>query len=288
MSVTPTITRFCHDTWQLISQVQRVELGQDYLYLITEMTPFHPVSHIWPDHPADKGTIDGHVVIDCLVGAVELSSDELYVGSAIPVKRDEEGWAFVVVHCLDKSVTGLEAQQEVTLVVDKPYQQALSRGHSAGHIAYLALNKVLVENGYWRKEADRKDPHGYYDFNSYAQETSFVSEDKCIDTYRLGKTLRKRGLNSADMLADLEKVQSWVNQQIAQWLTVDADIEIKCCGDALTDSRYWRCDLGEQNLAEIPCGGTHAKNLNEYKGIVVSLIQIDAQNIEMHTNVIAA
>lgn len=46
MSVTPTITRFCHDTWQLISQVQRVELGQDYLYLITEMTPFHPVSHI--------------------------------------------------------------------------------------------------------------------------------------------------------------------------------------------------------------------------------------------------
>ncbi|ERB62615.1 hypothetical protein N779_25375, partial [Vibrio coralliilyticus OCN008] len=109
MSVTPTITRFCHDTWQLISQVQRVELGQDYLYLITEMTPFHPVSHIWPDHPADKGTIDGHVVIDCLVGAVELSSDELYVGSAIPVKRDEEGWAFVVVHCLYKSVTGLEA-----------------------------------------------------------------------------------------------------------------------------------------------------------------------------------
>ena len=70
--------------------------------------------------------------VDCVVGAVELNSNELYVGSAIPVKRDEEGWAFIVVHCLEKSLTDFEVRQEVTLVVDKPYQQALSRGHSAG------------------------------------------------------------------------------------------------------------------------------------------------------------
>lgn len=101
-----------------------------------------------------------------------------------------------------------------------------------------------------------------------------------------GKTLRKRGLNSADMLADLEKIQFWVNEQIAQWLTVEADIEIKCCGDALTDSRYWRCDLGEGEIAEIPCGGTHAKNLNEYKAITTCFHQIDAQNIQMRTDVI--
>ena len=52
-------------------------------YVITEMTPFHPVSHIWPDHPADKGTLTamgtGYEVMDCQVGAVELASGELHL-----------------------------------------------------------------------------------------------------------------------------------------------------------------------------------------------------------------
>ncbi|MCG9683415.1 alanyl-tRNA editing protein [Vibrio sp. Isolate23] len=288
MSVTPTITRFCHQSWQLTSSIQLVKQGENALYVITEVTPFHPVSHIWPDHPADKGRIEGYEVKDCVVGAVELSSGELYVDKDIPVKRDTQGWVFVVVHCLEEPAINLRLGQEVTLVVDKAYQQALSRGHSAGHIAFLALNKVLVAHGYWRKDADRKDPHGNYDFNSYAQETSYVSEDQCVDTYRLGKTLRKRGLNSADVVKDLVQIQVLVNQQIEQWLSLEAKISIKCCGESLTDSRYWQCDLGEGSVAEIPCGGTHAKSLNEYKAIRVSFTQLDTQNIEMRTNVIAA
>lgn len=287
MQVTPTITQFCHNTWQLDAVIQLIKKQSDQLYVVTEKTPFHPVSHIWPDHPADRGQLNGFDVIDCQVGAVDLVSNELFVGQAIPVKRDEPGWAFVVVHCLASETVELVLGERVTLTVDKSYQDALSRGHSAGHIAYLALNKVLVEGQYWRKDADRKDPHGNYDFNSYAQESSFVTEDKCLDTYRLGKTLRKRGLNSADMLADLKSIESNVNKQICEWLQMGSAIEIDCQGEALTDSRYWQCDLGEANIAQIPCGGTHAGSLSEFEQIAVSLTVLDEQNIEMDTRVVA-
>ncbi|UPQ87397.1 alanyl-tRNA editing protein [Vibrio sinaloensis] len=283
--MTPTTIRFCHATWQLQSPVQRVELGSDYLYVVTEQTPFHPVSHIWPDHPADRGYLNAHPVLDCQVGAVELGSNELYVGQAIPVKRDEPGWVFVVVHCLAKEVDDVHPSQCVELKVDKAHQQALSRGHSAGHLAYLALNKVLVEQQYWRKDAERKDPHGNYDFNSYAQVTSFVTPDRCTDHYRLGKTLRKRGLNSSDVLANLSDIESRVNRQLGDWLSLGAPIHIQCHGEKLTDSRYWQCDLGEGSVAQIPCGGTHAQSLREFAAIEVSVSQVDQQHIEMLTQV---
>ena len=222
-------------------------------------------------------------VIDCQVGAVELASGELYVGQTIPVKRDTEGWAFVVVHILPFTDT-FGAGDIALLDVDKEYQLSLSRGHSAGHIAYLALNKVLAQN-YWRKDADRKDPHGNYDFNSYAQETSFVTPDKCLDTYRLGKTLRKRGLNSADMLSDLKSIEQQVNVLLGDWLKRDVAITVDCHGEYLTDSRYWQCDLGEGEIAVIPCGGTHASHLSDFGSIHVTLVEIDSQTIEMHTDV---
>lgn len=288
MQVTPTITQFCHNVWQLESTIQLVQQGSEYLHVVTEVTPFHPVSHIWPDHPADKGTLNDNVVLDCQVGAVENASGELYVGKAIPVKRDEEGWSFVVVHCLNKQASSLTVGKLVTLNVDKAYQLSLSRGHSAGHLAYLALNKVLTKEGYWRKDADRKDPHGNYDFNSYAQVTSFVTPDKCLDTYRLGKTLRKRGLNSGDMLEQLTVIEQLTNQQLVEWLSIDSPIEVECHGEKLTDSRYWSCDLNEGQKVVLPCGGTHATSLSDYQSILVKLVQIDANNIEMHTDVKAA
>ncbi|MGY3568900.1 alanyl-tRNA editing protein [Vibrio paucivorans] len=286
--ISPTITQFCHQVWQLDSTVQLVEKQGSVSYVVADKTPFHPVSHIWPDHPADTGRLvvgeQDVEVFDSLVGAIELSTDQLYVDKAIPVKRDSDGWVFVVVHCVHQAID-LSVGQLITLCVDKERQLALSRGHSAGHLAYLALNKVLAD-GYWRKDADRKDPHGHYDFNSYAQETSFVTEDKCVDSYRLGKTLRKRGLNSAEMLQDLASIESRVNAQLSDWLSLSSTVEMHCDGEALTDSRYWRCNLQEGEIAEIPCGGTHVTSLNEFARITVSLCQIDGQNIEMHTDVI--
>ena len=195
---------------------------------------------------------------------------------------------FVVVHCVaidadnSKTLETISDVSMVTLQVDQHYQQALSRGHSAGHLASLALNKVLNDD-YWRKDADRKDSHGYYDFNSYAQVSSFVTSDTCKDTYRLGKTLRKRGLNSSAMIESLATIERAVNDQLSSWLSLGSPVTMQCAGSALTDSRYWRCDLGESNTAEMPCGGTHVRSLTEFHQITVHISQLDEQHIETHT-----
>ncbi|WP_438468809.1 alanyl-tRNA editing protein [Vibrio vulnificus] len=288
MQITPTKVRFCHQTWQLESDIVLTSANEHSLYVVTQHTPFHPVSHIWPDHPADRGSLiaDGKEwpIIGCWVGAVECSTGQLFVDQAIPVKRDTEGWSFVVVHEIEAERGQLSVGCKVRLSVDKEYQQSLSRGHSAGHLAYLALNKVLAQD-YWRKDADRKDPHGYYDFNSYAQESSFVTPECCLDTYRLGKTLRKRGLNSADVVENIQEIESEVNVQLEHWLARGSEIFMNCHGEYLTDSRYWQCDLGEASTAIIPCGGTHAAGLFEMKEIAVTLVLLDEQTIEMHTQV---
>lgn len=284
--VNATRILFCHQTWQHQAQVQMCQAtGGGHQWLITESTPFHPISHIWPDHPADKGYIEygSHTipVLNCLTGVIELSTNTLFVDKDIPVKRGEEGWVFVVVHQLDTALT-IDVNEHVTLHVDRDYQDALSRGHSAGHLASLALNKVLHSN-YWRKQADRLDELNHYDFNSYAQETSFVTEDRCVDTYRLGKTLRKRGLNSANVLEDLDKIAGLINEQLMLWLALGCDIHMDCKGPLLTDSRYWVCHLGEEGLVEMPCGGTHSSSFKDFTAIMVELVVQDEQYIQMIT-----
>ncbi|WP_454442070.1 alanyl-tRNA editing protein [Vibrio bathopelagicus] len=288
-AITPTITQFCHQAWQLNAKALYVESIDSQSYLITDVTPFHPVSHIWPDHPADRGFVsvngEQYIVEDCLVGAIEQSTGKLSIAADIPVKRDTEGWAFVVVHQLPTSASMINIGDEVELSVDKEYQASLSRGHSAGHIAFLALNKVLAES-YWRKDADRKDPLGSYDFNSYAQVTSFVTPEVCTDKYRLGKTLKKRGLNVADMLANLKGVEADINQMIAGWLAESTSVAMRLEGEALTDSRYWEWQLNADTLVSIPCGGTHIENTSDFKALSVKLTQLDDQHIEMLTRVI--
>jgi len=284
--VTPTQVLFAKQQWQAMAEVQLcIPAEQEGSWLVTDQTPFHPVSHIWPDHPADQGVvvIDGkcHDVVGCYTGAVDLATGELYVGAAIPVKRDTEGWAFVVVHHI-QPVLELVVGSQVELIVDKIYQLALSRGHSGGHLSSLALNKVL-HHDFWRKDASRKDELGHYDFHSYAQIQSRVSEDCSTDTYRLGKTLRKRGLNSADLLQRLSEVEAKVNQQLEVWRQAGAAVMIRCEGKALTDSRYWLCEIENGVLIEIPCGGTHIQSLTDYSKLEVEFQQVSDQELVMLT-----
>ncbi|CED70703.1 putative uncharacterized protein [Aliivibrio wodanis] len=276
---------FCHNTWQHTSVIQLVKETDQGKWFVTKETPFHPVSHIWPDHPEDKGTVqignNDYPILACQTGAIELATGELYIDKDIPIKRGESGWVFVISHLISKDAN-LSVENSANLQVDKRYQDALSRGHSAGHIAYLALNKILHAN-YWRKDADRKDELGHYNFNSYAQETSFVTEDHCEDVYRLGKTLRKRGLNSADMITDLDVIAEQVNKQIIEWLALENEVIIECEGKALTDSRYWIADFGIDGVAKLPCGGTHVSSFIEYQEINVQLKMQSEQELLMLT-----
>ncbi|MGF1699232.1 alanyl-tRNA editing protein [Photobacterium makurazakiensis] len=286
-AITPTEVVFTERQFSAQAVVQMiVPSPQGGCWLVTDITPFHPVSHIWPDHPADRGsvTIAGadYSVATCSHGAVELASHQLYVGADIPVKRNEAGWVFVVAHYIEQTLDITLIGSPVVLDVDQAYQLALSRGHSAGHLSSLALNKVL-HHDYWRKDASRKDELGHYDFHSYAQTESRVTEDCSTDTYRLGKTLRKRGLNSADMLAALPQIADLINGHLTRWCQAKYPVVMRRDGVALTDSRYWQCDLAEEGLVEIPCGGTHVQSLAEYASIQVEFVVINEQEIKMVT-----
>jgi len=283
--VLPTKVLFSKGVTNSLSRIQWLEKADNCSYIIVDQTPFHPVSHIWPDHPADKGELlisgSSYTVSDCLTGAFDVDNNKLYVGTDIPVKRGESGWHFVVVHELALE-TAFNIDDEVELVVDKSYQTALSRGHSAGHLASYALNKVL-EQGYWRKDASRKDVLNNRDFHSYAQTLSLVTENQSADNYRLGKTLKKRGLNVADLMTDLSTIEAKVNDVLVNWLATGAAVEVKCEGDDLTDSRFWHCDLGNGEIITMPCGGSHVQSLTEYSAITISLNSTSDQDLDMIT-----
>lgn len=87
------------------------------------------------------------------------------------------------------------------------------------------------------------------------------------------------------MLADLDEIEHKVNAQLEEWLLRDEAIIIECQGESLADSRYWKCDLGEGDIAVIPCGAMHANRFDEFESVQASLIELGPKNIEMHTKV---
>jgi len=129
--VSPTKVLFSQAISRSLTRVQLIEKTDTCMYVVVEQTPFHPVSHIWPDHPADKGYFsyadETYNVLDCMTGAFDVENNKLFVGTDIPVKRGEKDWHFVVVHQVELNVP-VAINDVVELVVDVQYQTALSRG----------------------------------------------------------------------------------------------------------------------------------------------------------------
>ncbi|TMR21432.1 metal-dependent hydrolase [Nonomuraea turkmeniaca] len=229
--------------------------------LVVAETPFHPLDHTWPDQPADRGTIGGVPVADCVTGA-RSSSGDLFLGDAIPVRRGAEGWEWLVVHVTE---TPLPVGAEVELEVDAGFRAALSAGHTACHLAALALNAALA--GRWRKEAPL-DALGHPDFDQAAITSSRIAEYGSVDVYRLGKSLRKKGFATEDL--DLEPVAQQVNDRLKAWVAADAPVWLDVPGPGLTARRTWHCALPEGE-ASIPCGGTHVARTAELGRVEVTL-----------------
>ncbi|MFD8786500.1 metal-dependent hydrolase [Kitasatospora sp. NPDC059599] len=237
--------------------------------VVTAATPFHPLDHTWPDQPADHGTLTvdgtGFAVVDCLTGAVGPEDDALLVGADIPVRRGDEAWSWLVLHVLDADPGDLTGRT-AALAVDAGRRGALSASHSGCHLLALALNAALAPR--WRKDPGRSDAFGNPDFDSLAMASSVMDTEASTDTYRLGKSLKKKGF-TADAteefpaLADaLPALTEDVNARLAAWVAADAPVRIEVPGPELTARRQWHCELPEGG-AQIFCGGTHLHHLGE-------------------------
>ncbi|MGV9310222.1 metal-dependent hydrolase [Nonomuraea sp. NPDC003727] len=247
--------------------------------LVTASTPFHPLDHTWPDQPADRGTIGGLPVVDCVTGAVS-AEGEVFLGEDIPVRRGTDGWQWLVVHVTEAPI---EVGTEVHLEVDAAHRRALSAGHTGCHLAALALNAALA--GHWRKEA-RLDALGHPDFDQSAITSSRIIPDGSVDEYRLGKSLRKKGFSAEGL--DLDEVARRADDTLKEWIGADAPVWIDVPDQGLTARRTWHCALPEGEVS-IPCGGTHVKRTSLLGAVSVALtLSPDGSALTMRTTVAPA
>ena len=248
--------------------------------VILDITPVHPVDAGWPDQGPDQALLRAagteHPVLDCVVGATDGSV--LYLGRDIPVPKGTPGWTFVVAHLVDGAAALVEGQR-VEAVVDAGYRRRMSAGHTACHLASLALNRALSER--WKKDV-RADALGNPDFDGTAIDVSLIGENASVDTYRLGKSLRRKGFVTEGLAEQLPEIESVVNAALAEWVTTGASVRIDRDGPLLTDRRYWVCELPAHEV-RIPCGGTHVSSLTELGAARVVLSTADAEGTTVLT-----
>lgn len=268
--------------------VTRVESTPDGVVIVADTTPFHPVDHTWPDQPGDSGVLTigaerAHVT-EALMAAVS-DTGEFATGADIPVKRGAEGWTWLVGHRLDGDApASLVTGASVRLDVDAGRRAGLSRGHTACHLASLALDLAVAD--LWRKDPGA-DALGTPDFEGRANQSSRIHDDGSVDEYRLGKSLRRAGFDTETFAATLAARQASVNGQLAAWVASAAPSRIEVDGPTIVDRRRWHCALPEGE-AVILCGGTHVSSLAEFTSITVSLDLSDPQLLVMTTTAVPA
>ncbi|KQP69109.1 metal-dependent hydrolase [Microbacterium sp. Leaf288] len=246
--------------------VHVTDAGDGRTAVVLDETAFHPVDTAWPDQPADRGTLGVGgaelVVVDAVVGATQ--GDGLLLGPDVPVRTGTEGWTFVVAHLVENGAA-VAAGDTVDVTVDAAYRAALSAGHTACHLASLALDAALADA--WRKDAPT-DALGAPAFDALAIQESRILPDGSCDVYRIGKSLRRKGFDP-DALGDLDALAARVDAQLADWIAAGGAVRIERDGDTLADRRTWVCELPGAE-ARIPCGGTHVASLHELTAATVA------------------
>lgn len=246
--------------------VHVADAGDGRTAVVLDETAFHPVDTAWPDQPADRGTLGVGgaelVVVDAVVGATQ--GDGLLLGPDVPVRTGTEGWTFVVAHLVADG-SAIAAGDTVDVTVDAAYRAALSAGHTACHLASLALDAALADA--WRKDAPT-DALGAPAFDALAIQESRILPDGSRDVYRIGKSLRRKGFDP-DALGDLDALRVRVDAQLADWIAAGGAVRIERDGDTLADRRTWVCELPGAE-ARIPCGGTHVASLHELSAATVA------------------
>lgn len=265
-----TLVTFAGGTLRETARVLFVaQVAEDWL-VVTDLSPFHPVSPSWPDQPGDRGELilaDGRrlAVLDSREGLLHQTTGVLAIGDAArALKRSDPDLTSVVLH-----VTEAAPDCEiVTLQVDASYRAALSLQHTGVHLAALALNRVATR--YWTKDPQDPDSLGAPNLDKAAVTRSEISADSSTDHYRLGKSLRKKGFDAAGFLADLPACTASVNAALSEMLESPAEVRITPAKGPLGDRRLWSTRL---NGAEVtmPCGGTHLANLAELAEVTVAL-----------------
>jgi alanyl-tRNA synthetase len=230
------------------------------------VTAFHPVDAAWPDQPADRGTLTtsghAHTVVDAVTGGIH--DGVLLLGPDLPVRTGTEGWTFVVAHVVEGPAP--EPGEPARVDVDGDHRAALSAGHTACHLAALALDDALSEE--WTKPAPL-DALGHPAFDALAIQRSRIEPRRSVDTYRIGRSLRRKGFQPSAFDGPSGVVER-VTDRLAGWVATGGAVRVEREHESLSARRSWVCELPEGRAA-LPCGGTHISDLSELGQVTVSL-----------------
>lgn len=238
--------------------------------VLLDTTAFHPLDTAWPDQPADRGTMttaEGtQTIVDAVTGG--LKDGPLLLGADLPVRTGTEGWVFVVAHIIES--TPPRVHDTATIDVDRGYRAALSAAHTACHLASLALDAALAQA--WTKPVTH-DSLGNPAFDALAIQRSRISAYRSEDTYRVGKSLRKKGFAVA-ALDDPDSIAATINAQLANWIAAGGTVRIERDDTGLSARRTWVCELADGHT-NLPCGGTHLNDLAQLAHITTSLTRTE-------------
>ena len=137
-----------------------------------------------------------------------------------------------------------------------------------GGIRNGALHLGAALSTAWSKPAPT-DALGNPAFDALAIQRSRIDPHRSTDTYRIGKSLRRKGFAPAS-LDDPSAAAERVNAQLAQWIKAGGAVRIERDDTALSARRTWVCAL-PNGVTDIPCGGTHLHDLAELSNITTSL-----------------
>jgi alanyl-tRNA synthetase len=247
-------------------------LDEEALFAVGR-TPCHPESPRWPDQPAD------HCTLECNGTRTNVQAQEGYLlGGELGLGRPPEELSSAaepdhsrqslacVVHSVPAELAPAVGEL-VTLRVDERYREALSRSHSRCHLVSLALNAALREA--WRKDPSAWDSLGNPDFDKLAIVSSKIEEGGSLDSYRVGKHVRKAGF-SVEALSDPDALARDVRDLAETWLLSSPRVLVAPGECPLAERRTWSCELPEAT-ASFPCGGTHPSRLEPDEGLAVRI-----------------
>ncbi|WOH63872.1 hypothetical protein [Bradyrhizobium sp. BWA-3-5] len=269
----PTIVTYPGGSISELARVTNLYDGENGVQVVvTDVTPFHPLDPWWPDQPSDRGIINvigqAWVIDGAVLVGTKQDRSEIRIGDPKGVKRSDPSWSWSVGHVVFGSPTGKELiNAKCRLEVDPEYRRAIAVGHTACHIAALALNERLET--YWTKSIV-KDSFGRNDFDRAAIVFSRIEEFGSIDRYRIGKGVRKAGFSSDRFWSDCDTLASEIEVGSNQILNEIASIDVAPDHTPFHARRNWVAVHKNARL-QIPCGGVHVRNPREIANMNIKL-----------------
>ncbi len=242
--------------------------------IVTKVTCMHPRDFRWPDQPADRGSllINGKLVSVTDTVKARVIEGGYQIDKDITLQRGKESSeaTLVVIHCLDEMIDA-RTGDNVDISVDQDYRFSISSGHSASHLLTLGLNEVLSD--FWKK-VPRIDENGFPAFTEMTLVKSEISEFACQDTFRIGKSLKKKGFDAELLWQSLPEIEMKLNEFIDNIVSDNsAKVLMRPSECSINEHRKWHLDANRSYTKS--CGGTHLTNFSQISHMRVALSQGD-------------